>query len=530
MTKDPWKWLLVGGAALFVLTRAITLLSFPIFNDEAIYLQYSQAIHADFSKYKFISEGGLYADWKPPLQYWIGAPFMGFVDDPLLAGRLAVFLVSLFGLWGLYLFVKELFGRREAALAVVVYALCPTALFFNIQFVAEAFVFSFAPWVYWAFLRAIRADKLRLWYAALAAVFGALLLLSKQSGMVYLGLAVLLPFAVLDRKGEHRPWREWNWKGFFIRLGVVAAGIVLAVVLRQFGTSAQSAQVEQNFNGNWLMGVKDLVALPWSTWQVNWESIRDYYWSYYSVFILLPLLYFFWIAAASWKRHFKDLVLALGFLAGSFAVLVLLKGFNEYIYNTAVIVFLVPMLARAVLEAWSRARTGAWHFARVAGAAVLASLVLLAVHWIYQDGLMKISPAGYIRRSTAWADHNYLENWSGGFGVAEAIAEVKTHESPGIILADPQWGNPRTALEVYNGEYPRLRVIGITIDFQTPAGTQAAKAYILAQPFKTRLVVFSTARNETRAVWQDNVEKYLCATRKEIQVQPTQPPIVVCSF
>ena len=58
----------------------------------------------------------------------------------------------------------------------------------------------------------------------------------------------------------------------------------------------------------------------------------------------------------------------------------------------------------------------------------------------------------------------------------------------------------------------------------TAEGAQVAKNFILEQPFKTRLVVFSAARNDTRAVWQDNVEKYLCDTRKEIQVEPTQPP------
>lgn len=69
-----WPSALFLVLALFVLTRALTITSFPIFNDEAIYLQYSQLIHDDWTKNKFISMNGEYGDWKPPLQFWIAAP------------------------------------------------------------------------------------------------------------------------------------------------------------------------------------------------------------------------------------------------------------------------------------------------------------------------------------------------------------------------------------------------------------------------------------------------------------------------
>src|ERR1044072_5548290 len=92
-----WQWVLWVGIGFFLLSRIFVLLSFPVFNDEAIYLQYAQLIHQDFGKYQFVSEGAMYAGWKPPLQYWIGSAFIGLADDPLLAGRLAALFVSLLG-------------------------------------------------------------------------------------------------------------------------------------------------------------------------------------------------------------------------------------------------------------------------------------------------------------------------------------------------------------------------------------------------------------------------------------------------
>lgn len=44
--RTPSGLLFLAAIAAFLLTRAMTLTAFPIFNDEGLYLQYSQATHA----------------------------------------------------------------------------------------------------------------------------------------------------------------------------------------------------------------------------------------------------------------------------------------------------------------------------------------------------------------------------------------------------------------------------------------------------------------------------------------------------
>jgi len=526
-SERVWKYVLGVGVATYLLLRLLTLMSFPVFNDEANFLQYSQAVHSDFAKYKYVSEGAVIGDWKPPLQPWIGAVFFGIVSDPLLAGRLASAIVSLFGLWGLYLFVKELLGTREAAIAVLLYAICPTALFYNNEFVGETFVFSFAPWMYWSLLRGMRAGTIAFQWLVPASIFGALILLSKQSGMVYVGLAMVLPIVTLWPEGDGSTQRRWQWKAFSINLGAVAVCVFAATLLRRLGVSPETAALEQQFTSNWVMSIQQVLDFPWDVWRNNATMVGQYYYSYYSVFIIVPLGYLLLVAAL--RRKAKDLVLAIGFLASSGAVIFILRGFNEYMYNTAVIIFLISLLARSLVASLDSLTAQSNVYGRLFWL-VPAFFVLLAGHWIYQDALIKLSPAGYIRRSTPWAVSNYLEGWAGGFGVPETLAYLRTQAGPGLVLADPQWGNPRTTLEVYNPKYPRLRVVPINADFRTEAGTNANKNFILTQPFKQRLVVFSGYPSESRLVWQRNIEKYMCDTRKEIQVEPTQPPIVVCSF
>ena len=144
--------------ATFLFSRAISLMSFPIFNDESIYLQYSQLIASNFEKFKFISINNTFADWKPPLQYWLGALFIKLSENPLAAGRFVSLLVSLLGFWGIYFFVSRAYDSTTAVWASFLYLLCPPVLMYNNQFVAETYVFSFAANYYAFLLAALQAE------------------------------------------------------------------------------------------------------------------------------------------------------------------------------------------------------------------------------------------------------------------------------------------------------------------------------------------------------------------------------------
>ena len=112
LAEKSWRRMLFCALAFFLLSRLVTRTAFPIFNDEAIYLQYAERIHADWAKNKFISMDNAYGDWKPPLHYWLAAPVIRWRKDSLVAGRAVAMLVSLAGFFSFYLFAKELFGER----------------------------------------------------------------------------------------------------------------------------------------------------------------------------------------------------------------------------------------------------------------------------------------------------------------------------------------------------------------------------------------------------------------------------------
>jgi hypothetical protein len=213
--------------------------------------------------------------------------------------------------------------------------------------------------------------------------------------------------------------------------------------------------------------------------------------------------------------------------AGATATIFLLRGFNEYLFNTAVIAALLPLLARLAVLLGRSVQTGKERLMRRT-LLVCAGLTLL--YWGYQDILMGVSAGNYIERSSAWAVANYLKSWSTGFGVKEAVAMLEKEKGPGIVFTDAQWGNPGTALEIYRAKrFPNLRIVPISREF-----LDASESRRLIDTAKkmglTHLAIFSADSSESRQQWLGNVEREMCETRVEIRAYPGQTPIIVCRF
>ena len=516
-----WRVGLLLALGLFFLTRILTLTAFPIFNDEGIYLQYSQRIHDDWNKNKFISMNGEFTDWKPPLQYWMTAPFVECGNDPLVVGRVIACLVSIAGFFGVYLFSKELFTEREGVFAAFLYVLCPPVLLHNDQFTAETFLFSTAPLLYWALLRAMGRNKPAWIWLIVAVLFGTALLLFKQSGFLLLAVSILLPLARLQQK-----------EGTLTRPAILIRNVclVIAVILcSHFAATAllpsEFQATRERFDRNWVMSVSELIALPTAVWRTNLGIVADYIGSYYSWVLALFFCGFVWLAFR--RRNSAELILTLISAASGAGIIFLLRGFNEYLFNTAIIAVLLPLLGRmaVLITDFVRAKKGG-----VAAYAILLGAGFIMVDWGYQDILMSVSPGKYIERSSHWANANYLQGWATGFGVKEIVQMLEKEKRPGVVFADAQWGNPLTALEVYGRKrFPNLRVVSISREFLDKNGTRKLKEFV-AGLGPVHLAIYSAYPTPERKLWQTNIEEQMCKTRTEIKAYHSQAPLVVCQF
>jgi 4-amino-4-deoxy-L-arabinose transferase-like glycosyltransferase len=517
-----WRAALFIALGIFLLTRFLTLTALPIFNDEAIYLQYSQRIHENWEKNKFISMNGEFTDWKPPLQYWLTAPFIEWGNDPLVVGRVMALLVSVAGFFGIYLFSKELFGEREGVVAAALYVLCPPALLHNGQFTAETFLFSSAGLVYWALLKAMRWNRLGWAWAIVAAFFGTALLLFKQSGFSLLAISVILPLARFPQRdirlSQAAKQVAWN-------VGLVAMVICVSLLAANAILPSEFNATRDQFNRRWVMSIPELAALPLPVWRANLNLVTDYIGSSYSWAVPLLFCVFTWLAVR--RRHFAELAIATMCLAGGGAVTFLLRGFNEYLFNTAVIAVLLPLLARTIVFA-SEFAEEVRETALRRVVLVLAGLALS--YWVYQDTLMAVSPGKYFEQGTPWAANNYLKSWSTGFGVKEIVKMLEKEKRPGIVFADSQWGNPGTALEVYRKKrFPNLQIAVMTREFLDRTESRKLKEFV-TRLRPVHFAIYSADTSERRREWQINVEEQMCERREEIRAYPAQIPIIVCQF
>lgn len=536
LTVNPWRFGLLVAIGLFLLTRLLTLNTFPIFNDEAIYLRYAQKIHEDWQTNRFVSMHGEFTDWKPPLQYWMAAPVIEWGNDPLLAGRAVALLASVAGLFGSYLFAKELFTEREGVIAALLFVLCPPVLFHNVQFTAETFLFSTAPLFYWALLKAMRRERANWGWAFGAAGLGTILLLLKQSGFLLLSVSALLPFARLRRKevipggtanraSEMPSVNQWNWREFARNNAIALTVIASSLIAANGFLPAEFAATRERFNSRWVISLHELSDLPTGLWQANLRVVADYIGSSYSWVAFLLFSVFIWLAAR--RKNCAELTLLFMCLAGAGGILILLRGFNEYLFNTAVIAALLPLFARTGIIVHEFRRKGKAGLVR---AAVLLCAGATLVNWGCQDILMSISPGRYIERNSRWAKANYLTSWSTGFGVSQIVAMLEKEKASGIVFTDPQWGNPGTALEVYQAKrFPNLRIVPISREFLDPSESRKL-TNVTRKIAPARYAIFSADGSGRRREWLENVEREMCETRTEIRAYPSQMPVNVCRF
>ncbi|NMC35415.1 glycosyltransferase family 39 protein [Candidatus Beckwithbacteria bacterium] len=128
----------------FFLTRLYNLTFLPIFNDEAIYLDWGQ---------RMTSQPGLafYSlyDGKPPLIFWLYGWMNKIIPDPLVAGRVVGILFGFLAFLGLYQLGKKLFSFPVSLIPASLYTITPIFLFFDRQALVESSLVMLSIWLFY---------------------------------------------------------------------------------------------------------------------------------------------------------------------------------------------------------------------------------------------------------------------------------------------------------------------------------------------------------------------------------------------
>src|SRR5690606_21409808 len=102
-----------GIGFVYLILHSITLVSLPVFADEAIYIRWTQLIMDDWQQYLFFPLN----DGKTPLQFWLMLPWQYLPLNQLASARLFVVAVGLIQV-AVMGWLAHLFGGKKQAVIV----------------------------------------------------------------------------------------------------------------------------------------------------------------------------------------------------------------------------------------------------------------------------------------------------------------------------------------------------------------------------------------------------------------------------
>ena len=231
--------------------RLVNLKIIPIFNDEAIYLDWG---------WREIYSGNLYYslyDAKQPLLMWIFGVFETFLPDPLFAGRLVSVFLGTLTVTGLYKIGKQFFSSYTAIIAALFYIVIPIFSFYDRQALMESAIGAVGVWAgYYIFYYLQKPQKK---YAAICGLILGTGFFIKSTTILFLfsTICVFILKTYLDKIN-----RKEHLLNILIFLGVFFISIFLLLINPQFWQTLPS-------NSRYALTFSELMKFPVYTWIKN---------------------------------------------------------------------------------------------------------------------------------------------------------------------------------------------------------------------------------------------------------------------
>lgn len=442
--ESPARWRLWFGAALAVGLglRFASLLSLPIFNDEAIYGLWVRSIIG--SRDWLIS----FSDGKQPLFYWLAAFATGILNDPLLGLRVVAALAGIAGIIGVYLAGCALGGRRAGLAAAWFYAVIPYLVVNDRLGLPDGLVAVIGPYILLAAVKLGRKPGRR--RAAWLGTAIGLALLVKTTAILFVWVATLGVGAGLKQAGKKLTDSPVAWAAAVLCV-LVPAALPTAVLTALAPSGAYIVGKSSSF----LLTADELKALPFAQWSSNLGML----WRWSINYAQWPIIVLIGGALAGGSRRFKGpMLVSLAAAAGpaAFMALAARTWFSRYAVMAAPFVVLAAGLAfAAVYDEIKSSSLKRW----------LPALLILVVSTVAlsQDILLIKAPDKF-----AWTTDDrwqYIDGWPSGYGLSGAIHYISTRvgeAGPGgvTLLVDQTMGFPKDGLSLAGLKVPLWLVDG----------------------------------------------------------------------
>lgn len=434
--KHKDLFLIIFVATATFISRIINLTLIPIFTDEAIYIRWAQIGLAD-PAHRYIS----LTDGKQPLLTWLMYPFLKIFTDPLIAGRFVSVLSGVFAVIGIYLLALNLFNRKTAIFASVLYIISPFTMVYDRLALMDSLLACFAVWS--IYLQVIQIKSLRLDYSLLLGITMGLGLLTKSSAMFYI---YLLPASLIlfgsAKKEIFKKLLKW---GLY---SLLSTSIAL-VIYNSLRLSPAFYIIEQK-NYSFIYTFSEILASPFRYFLPNLNGLLGFLISYLTlpVFVLF-LISLMWAIAG---KNLRILFLFIWFMVPFLA----LALFGKVLFARFILFMSLPIL---VIVGSFLSDISNFKFKKTT-VLFIVSVLLLSVP-LYTSAILIINP---VSADIPENDRNQLFNdWPSGSGVKEVINFLSQESKKGkiVIATEGTFGLNPAVYEIYLKNNPNVfKILG----------------------------------------------------------------------
>lgn len=398
--------LLVFIALTTFITRAVNLLNIPIFTDEAIYIRWAQIGLFD-PAHRYIS----LTDGKQPLLTWLMYPMLKIFADPLFAGRFVSVLSGVVAVLGIYFLARELFGKKTAVIASVIYIFSPFAMLYDRLALMDSLLSAFGIWS--LYLSVLLVTRLRLDTALLMGLTVGLGVLTKSSAFFYLAL---LPFSLLlfDFQEKNKIKRLLSW------IGLSSISFVLAEVIYNSLRLSPWFYIIKQKNYSFIMTYGEFMKKPFVTFFPNLHGLTSILITYLTIPVVIII--FYGLIETIRSRDKKIIYLFVWFLIP----FITLATIGKVIFPRFILFMVMPLFiicAKVITDITFDINK---NYMRI-----IIILIILA-YPIYQSFLLLTNP---VDGAIAQNDRNQLfEDWPSGFGAKEVVSYINEKSKTGKVV------------------------------------------------------------------------------------------------
>lgn len=411
---------------LFCLTHLVYLTRLPIFNDEAIYLDWGyRSLHAPGHLMFSLS------DAKPPLGIWLfGLSHSLTPSNVLVSGRFLAVFCGLLTLFGLYKLARLLTSPTTSLLTVFLYSLTPLLVFYNRQALLEAPLTTTFIWSLYLALKINQKPTVR--HAAfLTCLFIGSLLIKFSAAILLLSLCL----AALALYGYRRTKPRFE-SAVYLASSAFASLILLIPLFSHPLLNSTMSTLSRYAAFNHSISLSHLTQ--------NWLSL-------FTVSFFHLTLPFFLAGVIGLIKSFKNPrfhLINLTFLL-SLAVLILIATTLNTRYLSPFLI-LIPLYSAYTLSPLLKHRVGKTLIGLI--------LVLTLSLTLFQNAQPDLLFAFYQRYTPHSQYQDYIASWTSGYGISETIDYLRhqSSQTPLILATRLDAGNPESAMHAYFATNPRV--------------------------------------------------------------------------